>query len=154
MSDLFTLSHLLRTHWKDEKPADAPSPDRLHFPSPSTALPGFTIGNKQLQYLSESGCFTLPTKSVLDAIVESYFTNLHPIYPILDKAVFYARYEHVFAGQVYLLLLWAILYVGATHCPMATLATAGFTTRLTAMHTFYRRGEVCLSFLFCHRADF
>lgn len=70
-SELFTLSHVLRESWAQQGGKE--DVGRVHFAS--IPLRGTTLSIEQLQYLSTSGCFTLPSKEVLDALITSYFDH-------------------------------------------------------------------------------
>lgn len=144
--DLFTLSHLLREHWKAQGNAKV-SQNRLHFPSvaPETSeLSGIAQDQQhvQLQYLAQIGCFTLPPKNVLDRMISAYFNYFHPVYPILSRARFYQQYGTVLSGGVPMLLLWGMLYVSTTLCSLDDLKSAGFRTRFEALRSFCIRGKV------------
>lgn len=144
--NLFTLSHLLRQHWKSQDSTKV-SEDRLHFPGsmPTTSNASLITQEQhhlQLQFLSQIGCFTLPPKQVLDRMVSAYFNYFHPVYPVLSRARFYQQYETVLSGGVPMLLLWGMLYVSSTLCELEDLKTAGFHSRFEALRSFCVRGKV------------
>ena len=67
--------------------------------------------------------YGLPTKSTADALVKSYFSTVHPAFPILKQAAFLQRYELHFSSAetdprengVFVALLQAVFAVGAVH---------------------------------------
>lgn len=144
--DLFTLSHLLRQHWKSQDRSKV-SQNRVHFPSgpsESNDIAGIAQDQQQiqLQYLAQIGCFTLPPKNTLDRMISSYFNFFHPVYPVLSRARFYQQYETVLSGGVPMLLLWGMLYVSSTLCSLEDLKIAGFRNRFEALRSFCVRGKV------------
>ncbi|KAL3957043.1 hypothetical protein ACCO45_007621 [Purpureocillium lilacinum] len=55
---------------------------------------------------------SLPAKDVRDSLVDSYFADINPLFPVVDEAAFRARYDGA-DGQPPLMLLHAVLLVGA-----------------------------------------
>lgn len=73
LSELFTLSHLMRHKWEGQ---GQEASERVHFIG-SAEPPGGKAGASrlnvdQVRSLTEAGCFTLPPAPVLDAIVAAY----------------------------------------------------------------------------------
>ncbi|KAE8133600.1 hypothetical protein BDV38DRAFT_295991 [Aspergillus pseudotamarii] len=46
-----------------------------------------------ISYLASKGCFTLPTRPILDEFVKKYFLHIHPGTPVLDEAEFWQLYS-------------------------------------------------------------
>ena len=66
--------------------------------------------------------FQLPTKSAADALVQSYFTTLHPLFPIILGPVFMTQYEVFWRtsetppnSTVWLAILNLVFALGAVH---------------------------------------
>ncbi|KAJ4420402.1 hypothetical protein N0V82_004391 [Gnomoniopsis sp. IMI 355080] len=58
--------------------------------------------------------FQLPTKSVVDALLDAYFTHVNPIFPVVDQNLFMEQYRaRDSSNPPSLLLLHAMLVAGA-----------------------------------------
>lgn len=139
MPDTFTLAHALRRYWKRAAIAEVPT-ERVHFLL-STGAPRATCSQTELDYLTAKGCFTLPPKLVLDEMFKAYFEHFNPIYPVVDRQLFYSRYEQIQLGVISPLQIWGMLYVASTLCDFQHLQNAGFTDRFEALRTFAQRGK-------------
>jgi Fungal specific transcription factor domain len=79
-----------------------------------------------LEYLKVKGCFTLPASDVCNALVETYFNFVHPLFPIINAREFLERYEQNGIQQINLLLLWSMFSVSASYIPHSILRTSGY----------------------------
>ena len=67
--------------------------------------------------------YGLPIKATADALMNAYFSTVHPAFPILDQAAFLQQYETQFTphevdpedNDVFVALLQAVLAIGAVH---------------------------------------
>ena len=64
------------------------------------------------------------------------------LYPILDRNDFSNKYLMEGGRSASLLLLWAVLSIGAAHCPDDCIRKAGFGDRLDARNTYFYRAKV------------
>ncbi|KEF51232.1 uncharacterized protein A1O9_12735 [Exophiala aquamarina CBS 119918] len=91
-TEVANLHHLVRDH-------ELPGSGCLFYPCPAIRdelswkpAPGPSIHH----YLSDEALSDLsssPVRHVLDALVETYFADIHPGFPIIDQANFRRRYE-------------------------------------------------------------
>ncbi|KAF5532232.1 cutinase transcription factor 1 alpha [Fusarium mexicanum] len=89
------------------------------------------------QILAQRGAFLLPPRSISDELVESYFTWVHPIIPVINRARFMRQYRDP-KNPPSVLLLQAVFLAGshiykATHNENATAEVSVFT--------FYKRAK-------------
>lgn len=49
---------------------------------------------QDVNYLDSQGCFRVPTRAVLDEIVQQYFLHVHPLLPLLNEGDFWEMYCH------------------------------------------------------------
>ncbi|KAA8917146.1 hypothetical protein TRICI_000713 [Trichomonascus ciferrii] len=75
---------------------------------------------------------------ILEDFLSSYFTKVHPFYPIINRRWFADRYA---ANNIPLLLLSSVCFAACYHCEQDTILRAGFTTRANAKETFYREAK-------------
>ncbi|KAG7892376.1 hypothetical protein KL908_003328 [Ogataea polymorpha] len=70
------------------------------------------VSDASIRNLNLLGCFNLPEKAVCQTYVDSYFQNVHPLIPILNKETFLAE-NSKFMNPTSLLLLQTVLFVGS-----------------------------------------
>ena len=116
---------------------------RLRFPVPQTAKGNNTIPEweaqrkaTRIEALKNEGVFSLPSASICDTLLNSYFTWFHPCFPIVDRADVMQSY---ITRTVSPLLLQAILFVGVLHCDASLLRDLGGRER--ARYLFYNRAK-------------
>jgi hypothetical protein len=95
---------------------------------------------EELAFYSARGDYDLPTPQVQDELIRTYFSVVHPAYPILDRVQFAKSYRDPTCPPS-LLLLQAMFMVAATHCSLEVLSNAGFNSRHEAKRAFYRRAK-------------
>ena len=44
--------------------------------------------------------YMLPDRSRADALIEAYFSSLHPLFPVLLESVFRSQYDTTFIGAI------------------------------------------------------
>ncbi|KAF5582644.1 cutinase transcription factor 1 alpha [Fusarium pseudocircinatum] len=89
------------------------------------------------QILAQRGAFLLPPRSISDELVESYFTWVHPIIPVINRARFMRQYRDP-KNPPSVLLLQAVFLAG-THVYKAT-HNENATTEVSVF-TFYKRAK-------------
>jgi hypothetical protein len=71
---------------------------------------------EDLIYLGAKGVFSLPSERVCDALLKSYFHNVHPILPIIDAKKVLSAYHNEGLKRVNLLLMWSMFSVATNVC--------------------------------------
>lgn len=66
------------------------------------------LSHTDVSYLTEKGCLTLPSETVLEEFFHQYFSHIHPIIPLLSEAEFWAV-----DARIPLLLIRAILFISS-----------------------------------------
>ncbi|KAL1970700.1 hypothetical protein VTN77DRAFT_4344 [Rasamsonia byssochlamydoides] len=103
--DVSNMSFLIR-----QQRADDGGDDVYHFAGHDIPRRRLEIGHDQLL----QDALTLPEPSLVDELVEAYFTHVNPGYPIVDEDLFMAQYRNRDpADPPPILLMQAILLVGA-----------------------------------------
>lgn len=88
--------------------------------------------------LIRESALVFPSSAICDALLQAYFEWFHPCFPILDRPQVQDCYHE---NKVSPLLLQAILFIGVSMCPDATLNTTGYNDRYLAKGIFYRRAK-------------
>ena len=82
--------------------------------------------------------FITPSQDVSDELVRTFFTCVHPAYPVFDRLAFVGAYQH---GQVSVLVLHAIYFLAVTVCDEDLITRAGYSNRENARKTHYLRAK-------------
>ncbi|OQV09524.1 Fungal specific transcription factor domain-containing protein [Cladophialophora immunda] len=93
---------------------------------------------EERETLVRKGALTVPPKGLSDALIQTFFRWIFPVFPIFDRRDFLSSYE---AGKASLLVLQAIFFAAATHCDISLLHDVGFPSRHAARLAFYRRAQ-------------
>lgn len=117
--------------------------DVVHYPLPENAR-GTRLGQPELdqlelEILHKRGAFLLPPRALCDELVESFFTWVAPVVPVISRSRFMRRYRNT-ESPPSLLLLQAILLAGSRVCTNPQLMDANGSTTPAAM-TFYKRAK-------------
>ncbi|KAJ5212797.1 uncharacterized protein N7498_004443 [Penicillium cinerascens] len=88
--------------------------------------------------LIRESALVFPSSPICDALLQAYFEWFHPCFPILDRPQVQDFY---YETKISPLLLQAILFIGVSMCPDATLNTTGYNDRYLAKGIFYRRAK-------------
>ncbi|KAI9791178.1 MAG: Transcriptional activator of fatty acid utilization [Candelina submexicana] len=117
--------------------------DVVHYPLPENAR-GNKSGQTELDQLEidilhRRGAFLLPPRALCDELVDSFFTWVAPVVPIISRSRFMRRYRDT-KNPPSLLLLQAILLAGSRVCMNPQLMDANGSTTPAAM-TFYKRAK-------------
>ncbi|GAM86253.1 hypothetical protein ANO11243_042650 [Dothideomycetidae sp. 11243] len=94
--------------------------------------------SSHLDYLRSKGVFTTPSDDICRLLLTSYFRWSHTSFPVINQIDFAAQYAK---QAVPLLLMQAVLFVGATHCDDQAVSAAGYPDRHTAKSVFYNRAK-------------
>ncbi|UKZ79822.1 hypothetical protein TrVFT333_007584 [Trichoderma virens FT-333] len=87
------------------------------------------LSHIDVKYLTEKGCLTLPSDSLLEEFFHQYFSHIHPIIPLLSEAEFWAA-----DARIPLLLIRAILFISSPYVSASTLLSLGYSS-VQAAHT-------------------
>lgn len=87
----------------------------------------------ELRRHAESDLSSLPSRNVRDALVDAFFQEVHPGFPIVDEAEFRASYASAEAPPP-LLLLQAIFLAGAHVCQHTKVAQSRAFVKATLFH--------------------
>jgi hypothetical protein len=93
----------------------------------------------EIDILHQRGAFLLPPRALCDELVDSYFTWVAPIVPVINRTRFMRQYRDS-KNPPSLLLLQAILLAGSRVCTNPQLMDANGSTTPAAL-TFYKRAK-------------
>ena len=117
--------------------------EAVHYPLPDTvrgAKAQLTeLDNIEIDILHRRGAFLLPSRALCDEIVESFFTWVAPVLPLINRSRFMRRYRDN-ENPPSLLLLQAILWAGSRVCIHPQLIDANGSTT-SAARNFYKRAK-------------
>ena len=134
-TDVANLYHLVRNN-------ELPKSNSLHYP--------FSVIQEELPWIPKPGLSrhsyitadiindlkSCPTRPVRDALVDTYFTDIHPGFPIIDRAKFYQQYMDP-KDPPPLLIFNCVLLAAARISDHPMVAAS----RLTVTATLYRRAK-------------
>ncbi|KAF5637624.1 cutinase transcription factor 1 alpha [Fusarium tjaetaba] len=113
----------------------------VHFPMPhdtlALSIPG-GLEPLEMRILQRRGAFVLPPKRLCDDLIETYFSWVHPIVPVINRTKFMSQYRDP-TNPPSMLLLQCVLLAGARISTNSELKVDGSTS--TAVATFYRRAK-------------
>lgn len=120
------------------------------FVDPNTTLrpyiPAFPakIPPQDLKFLREKGALSLPSGSLLRALLQAYAEYVHPYMPLLDMQEFLAIVNAADGsrGQVSLFLFQTVMFAATAFVDMKHLREAGFISRKAARKAFFQRARV------------
>jgi hypothetical protein len=90
-------------------------------------------------YLAQEGAFTLAAPQDCLTVLQAYFKWFHPCFPVVDRVEIGKQYT---MGEMSLLLLQAILFIGASYCDEDTVHRMGFKDRPEAKSQLYNRTKL------------
>ncbi|KAG5790026.1 hypothetical protein H9Q69_010920 [Fusarium xylarioides] len=113
----------------------------VHFPMPQDTLAlSIPAGLEPLEIriLQRRGAFVLPPKALCDNLIETFFSWVHPIVPVINRTKFMSQYRDP-RNPPSILLMQCILLAGARISTNSQLKVDGSTS--TAVAAFYRRAK-------------
>ncbi|KAJ5183424.1 hypothetical protein N7492_001040 [Penicillium capsulatum] len=115
-------------------------PLKIHHPIPASIAerPGLDSVGLLEAPLSLQEALTLPPRDIVDQLICTFFTKIHPAYPVLDRERFTTSY---LSGHVSILVLQTIILLGFTIGTDELIRAAGFNDRATARKTHYLRAK-------------
>ncbi|KAK7423783.1 Transcriptional activator of fatty acid utilization [Neonectria magnoliae] len=119
------------------------SADVVHYPLPENVRGSRArlteLDNVEIDILHQRGAFLLPPRSLCDELIESYFSWVHPIMPVINRTRFMRQYRDP-KNPPSLLLLQSVLLAGTRACNNPQLMDANGSTTPAAL-TFYKRAK-------------
>ena len=117
--------------------------DVVHYPLPENVRGARArrneLDNVEIDILHQRGAFLLPPRALCDELVDSFFTWIAPVVPVINRSKFMRRYQDS-KNPPSLLLLQAMLLAGSRVCNNPKLMDANGSTTPAAM-TFYKRAK-------------
>ena len=117
--------------------------DVVHYPLPDSVKGSRAqlteLDDVEINILHQRGAFLLPPRALCDELVESFFTWVAPVVPVINRSRFMRRYKDN-KNPPSLLLLQAMLLAGSRVCSNPQLMDANGSTTPAAM-TFYKRAK-------------
>lgn len=117
--------------------------DVVHYPLPENVRGARArrneLDNVEIDILHQRGAFLLPPRALCDELVNSFFTWIAPVVPVINRSRFMRRYQDS-KNPPSLLLLQAMLLAGSRVCNNPKLMDANGSTTPAAM-TFYKRAK-------------
>lgn len=113
---------------------------RQHFPLISNRTPPSRsdLVSKQIQHLEGLGLWFQPSQSVLSSLLDCYFDNFHPAFPIFHRSQFIAA---VAQREASLIVLNAVLMVAVTICDDDMLCVSEGPGRRTLRRLYYQQAK-------------
>ncbi|KAL4985589.1 fungal-specific transcription factor domain-containing protein [Aspergillus falconensis] len=96
-----------------------------------------------IDYLRHKGVFDLPTSSVCEMIIRTYFHYVHPFFPVVDARSFLDMFENA-RNEVSVHLLWSMFLAAANFADDSILKAANFSSRKEMKRAMYIRAKVAL----------
>ena len=99
------------------------------------------MGREDIEYLRVKGALSLPESELLSACLRSYFQNSQPMYPVVDafKVMSIVQDTNSDNEKLSLLLLQALIFVGATWVDVRLVRKLGFLSRKAFRRTIHRK---------------
>ncbi|RTE70049.1 hypothetical protein BHE90_015560 [Fusarium euwallaceae] len=97
---------------------------------------------QDIEFLNSEGCFELPAPTILDQFLRQYFTNVHPLLPMLSEQDFWdarSRPDPPQSKMLSLLLVQAMLFAACSFMPLKTINRLGYDSIRSARSAFYRK---------------
>ncbi|KAK1981203.1 cutinase transcription factor 1 alpha [Colletotrichum cereale] len=92
----------------------------------------------RIKRIKTEGVFSFPPKPAIEALLGAYLQWFHPCFPMVDELDVWHKYRE---GNLFPLLLQAILFIAVIHCAEDALSTLGFGGRHMAKWVFYNRAK-------------
>ncbi|KAL6817269.1 hypothetical protein J3E69DRAFT_345034 [Trichoderma sp. SZMC 28015] len=105
--------------------------------------PGYLnqLSHTDVKYLTEKGCLSLPSDTLLEEFFHQYFSHIHPIIPLLSEAEFWAA-----EARIPLLLIRAILFISSPYVKPSTLLSLGYSSVQSAHTELYTLAKTMMQF--------
>ncbi|KAL2817596.1 hypothetical protein BJX63DRAFT_440734 [Aspergillus granulosus] len=104
-----------------------------------------SIGQEDRAFLAAKGSLSVPDTQALHEFVRNYFLYVHPSFPVLNEAEFWASYTRS-SSKIPLFVLHALLFAGCPYVTLSTIQACGFRTKTEARTAFYRRAKFLFDF--------
>lgn len=116
---------------------------------PNRRLPSYikplprSMDGEDVDYLWRTGAFSIPEDPLLNELLRSYTTFVHPSLPVVDLNDFLRMINHNEGEPISLILIQAIMFTASAFVDATYLYAAGFPSRKAAQKALYRRAKVC-----------
>ncbi|KAJ5776382.1 uncharacterized protein N7511_001393 [Penicillium nucicola] len=137
-TDPSTKYYVIELSYKSEGGLTEPITIRHQIPEAITDRPGTAILDQLQMPISPQEALSLPTRDILDQLVQTFFHKIHPAYPLFDREIFLQSYHE---GHTSPLVLQTIALLGFTIGGDDLIREAGFSDRATARKTHYIRAK-------------
>ncbi|KAF9891373.1 hypothetical protein FE257_004229 [Aspergillus nanangensis] len=120
-----------------------PRPLKVHYPIPASiadpTAPSSSHGSSRVEEpVSLQEALTMPPPSVADKLIHTFFSIIHPAYPVLDRSDFSTKYRQ---GKASPMVLHAIFLLAFTIGSESLVHEAGYSDRATARRTHFLRAK-------------
>lgn len=114
---------------------------------PETKFELHLIDQNDVKYLSDVGCFSLPSLELCQVYINDYFNNVHPFLPIINKKEFFESHTDL-TNPPSLLLLQSILCIASKilDSPCESVEKRETHCKITSM--LYKKTKLLLDFGF------
>lgn len=145
LGESFPLTYLMHEVIGPQSDFESASPPKLQYSVP----PGVDdkardlghdtrLEQEEIGFLEWRGALSILEKSISARFVRIFFEQVHPAFPIFDRAEFAVLYN---TGKLSLLTLQAVYLLAATLCEESLIQEAGFSDRNAARNAFYKRAK-------------
>ena len=116
---------------------------------PNRRLPSYikplhcSMDGEDVDYLWRTGAFSIPEDPLLNELLRSYTTFVHPSLPVVDLNDFLRMINHNEGEPISLILIQVIMFTASAFVDASYLYAAGFPSRKAAQKALYRRAKVC-----------
>ncbi|KAH8806107.1 fungal-specific transcription factor domain-containing protein [Xylogone sp. PMI_703] len=104
--------------------------------------PPASIDTDDVNYLTQKGVFSLPSKGFREQLLQSYIDFAHPLRPVLDIEDLLAMENCQDNRQISYLLIHAVMLGGSLFVGQEHLIAAGYPTRRAIRQAFYEKCRV------------
>lgn len=106
--------------------------------TPATHATLAAIRTADDEHLRNLGAFVLPEVELREELIEVFFDQVYPFFPIFDKTEFQALHRE---KRISPLLLNALCSISSIHCSDELIKRLGYDSRYLACSTFYQRAK-------------
>ncbi|KAL4781464.1 hypothetical protein BJX76DRAFT_335498 [Aspergillus varians] len=126
-------------------PATVPRDELGHnvYPAVLSAELGW-LPSHEVAYLTSSQALTLPKKTIIHTLLQSYFLHVHPCFPVVKESEF--RESTLYQKPFSLLVFRAMLFAAASHIPTKCAQDAGYASIAHLRYSLYKTAKSLYDF--------